>query len=395
MTDPLFHVFIERARSTAPGAAAELARAIAARYGIPAAELEKRFAMGRFRVKGNVDRATADSYLADLASLGAVCTIVAANAAAPPVAAVPPAPVVAPPVMTLPAQPRVPAPAPTARAMEDSLGALSGEHPLTLSTLDGASEDEARSSRKIAIAPRESAQAASREPSREAPLPASFGPPSESSDPGRDAARSSSRSIAEPIEFTEGAAFDPFAPPELQSEAPELTLAVERKPRVSNAPPPPEPEVAPDAAGRGGKAGTLAPEPRGSMSASVPLPAAPAPRATGAPAGLHPALRDPGSRYVIGVVLAVALGAVPALLVASAREHGAFTRLDAELERTQDQADTPDEWDRLDRTRASILSRKQDERQNIVITSLLLWAVISGGLAWLWFRGIDWDRRTR
>jgi hypothetical protein len=129
VTDPLFHVFIERARSTAPGAAAELARAIAARYGIPAAELEKRFAMGRFRVKGNVDRATADSYLADLASLGAVCTIVAANAAAPPVARGDPrAGRRAAGDDPAGAASRAGAGAARGAAMEDSLGALTGEH---------------------------------------------------------------------------------------------------------------------------------------------------------------------------------------------------------------------------------------------------------------------------
>lgn len=383
MTDPLFHVFIERARSTAPGAAAELARAIAARYGIPAAELEKRFAMGRFRVKGNVDRATADSYAADLASLGAVCTITAAAAVAAPAPAAAP-----PPVMTLPAQHRVPAPPPP-RVIEDSLGALSGEQPLTLSTLDGASEDEARSSRKISVAPREAAHAAS----RDAALPASFGPPSEPSDPGRDPGRASSRKIAAPIDFVDSASFDPFAPPELQSESAELTLAVERKPRVSSAPPA-EPEVAPTAAPRAGKAATLAPEPRASRSASVPVMAT-AVRAPAPSSSARTGLADAGTRFVVGVALAVALGAAPALLIASAREHSAFTKLDAELEKVQAEADTPDEWVRLDRTRASVQSRKHDERQSIVITALLMWAVISGGLAWVWFRAIDWERRSR
>lgn len=388
MTVPLFHVFIERARSTAPGAAAELARAIAARYGIPAAELEKRFAMGRFRVKGNVDRATADSYVADLASLGAVCTIVAANASATPSAGV----ATPPPVMTLPAQHRVPAPPPRAPAppsappsFADPLGALSGEMPLTLSTLDGASEDEARSSRKIALP----AQAA-----RDAALPASFGPPSDGSDPGRDPGRGSSRKIATPapVEIVDSATFDPFAPPEMQSESQELSLAVERKPRVSH-PPPTEPEPTMAEPPRAGRAATLPPEPRASRSASVPV-AASAARAPASAAGPR-GLRHEGTRFIAGVVLAVVLGAVPALLIGAARESSAFATLREGLSRTQDEADTPEEWERLDRTRASVLGRMKDERQSIVITSLLMWAVISGGVAWLWFRAIDWERRLR
>ena len=51
-------MFIERARSAAPGAAAQLAQGIAARYGIPAAEVERRLAIGRFRVKGNNKNST-------------------------------------------------------------------------------------------------------------------------------------------------------------------------------------------------------------------------------------------------------------------------------------------------------------------------------------------------
>ena len=45
--------------------------------------------------------------------------------------------------------------------------------------------------------------------------------------------------------------------------------------------------------------------------------------------------------------------------------------------------------------RASFLARKRDERQTIAITSVLMWAAASGGLAFVWFRKIDWDRVTR
>ena len=75
MADRLFNVVIEQPRSPAPGAAAALAAAISARYGIPAGDLERRIARGRFRVKSKVDRATADTYAADLTRLGAVCII--------------------------------------------------------------------------------------------------------------------------------------------------------------------------------------------------------------------------------------------------------------------------------------------------------------------------------
>ena len=54
-----------------------------------------------------------------------------------------------------------------------------------------------------------------------------------------------------------------------------------------------------------------------------------------------------------------------------------------------------DEWDGLERVRASFVERKRDERQTIAITSVLMWAALSGGLAFVWFRKIDWDRVTR
>ncbi len=408
VSEPLFHVFIERARATTPTAGRDLAQAIAARYGIPAEDLEKRFAMGRFRVKGNVDRATADSYAADLASLGAVCTVVAAGAT--------PAPVPTAQAMTLPggqrvatpppaAPPRVapkPAPPPAAPAMPvQDLGALTGEMPLTLSTLDGASEDDARASRKIPLSASFGPPADTdpgRQSSKNIALPASFGPPADV-----EPARQSSKNIALPASFgpppddepaharsasrkvaaAEPALFDPFAPPEMQSEEQELVLAVERKPKKSAAPPPEE--LAAPAAG--------APV----VPAAPAVAAVAAPRGPAAPRGSALGfLRDEGTRFVVGVVLVTLLGAIPALLIGSSRVHGAFARLDGELDQRQEKArKSRDEWDGLERVRASFVERKRDERQTIAITSVLMWAALSGGLAFVWFRKIDWDRVTR
>ncbi|MBZ0233407.1 MAG: hypothetical protein K8M05_13855, partial [Deltaproteobacteria bacterium] len=87
-SEGLFNVYIERAQSPAPDAAARLAQAIAAHYGIDATAIEQRLGVGRFRVKGNVDRATADSFAADLTRLGAIVKVERAEEATPP----PPAP---------------------------------------------------------------------------------------------------------------------------------------------------------------------------------------------------------------------------------------------------------------------------------------------------------------
>ena len=362
MTTARFNVFIDGARAAGPGAKTQLARAIAARYGIAAADLEQRFAQGRFRVKGNVDRATADSYVADLSSLGAVCSIEAVDAPAPP------APVAA--AVTLPGAQRLPAP-----RSADDFAALSGESPLTLSTLDGASEDEARSSRRIPLAASfgPPAEDSGRGSSQKLALPASFGPPAEVSDVAAAADDG-------PIEV-----FDPFAPPELQSQEPELALAVERKPRISSPAPAAAPAVERDPRG-----------PTAPAIASATLAPAPSEGARAAPArGGLGLLRDDVVRYVAGVVLAVALAAIPALLFGASRQRAAFADLDAQLDKRQAAVVTREDWEGLDRIRASVLDRKRDERQTIVVTTLLLWAALAGGLAWVWFRKVDWDRLTR
>ena len=122
-----------------------------------------------------------------------------------------------------------------------------------------------------------------------------------------------------------------------------------------------------------------------------------APRAPAAPRGSALGfLRDEGARFVVGVVLVTLLGAIPALLIGSARVRSAFARLDNDLEQRQEKArKNRDDWEQLDRVRASFLARKRDERQTIAITSVLMWAAASGGLAFVWFRKIDWDRVTR
>ena len=380
----LFNVFIERPRSTAVGAVAALARAIGERYGIPIADLEARLAAGRFRVKGNVDRATADSYAHDLARLGAICTIVSVDAA----------PATSVPAVTLPRVERTPAPAPASTRpsqpswpppdldVAQELGALSGEHPLTLSTLDGATEDEARASRKLKLpatfAPPESAASAS----RKVPLPASFGPPPDDDDDSADVNLDDSSPAVE--------VFDPFAPPEAQADAPELMLATDTKPRTSkpiSTTPPPVATAAPLPPPIASTQGRTMHEAPPTIAPIAPPAAAPS-----SGPGWKGALRDDGVRLIVGVVLAVALGALPALLIGASRERAAFAEIDGQLDKRQSEIRTVEAWEGLDRVRATFRERKEAERQTIAITSLLIWAAIGGGFAWLWFRVIDWRR---
>src|SRR3954471_4603068 len=67
----LFHVYVE-APDRSPDSIAQLALTIGKKYGVPVAELEKRLTAGRFRVKANVDRQTADAYAKALGESGAI-----------------------------------------------------------------------------------------------------------------------------------------------------------------------------------------------------------------------------------------------------------------------------------------------------------------------------------
>ncbi|HEX3760264.1 MAG TPA: hypothetical protein VHW23_16220, partial [Kofleriaceae bacterium] len=78
----MFDVYVDGATGTLRDSVRELASAMGARYGLPAAELESRLTRGRFRVKAGVDRATAEAYLRDLSAIGARVRIEPAGAPA-------------------------------------------------------------------------------------------------------------------------------------------------------------------------------------------------------------------------------------------------------------------------------------------------------------------------
>lgn len=464
-SEGLFNVYIERARSEAPGAAAELAQAMAAHYGIDAAAIEQRLGVGRFRVKGNVDRATADSFAADLTKLGAVVKVERAEEATPPPPAAPAAagkpakrnrtpptgvkipspmslqqPRVAAPVKAVgtpaptpavkPAPPAAapkPTPKPFAAASEPpprpsqpqftsglaaaaaakqsddggGLGALGGDIPLTLSTLDGADDNELSASRNVglpasfgpspAAAPRTFASASSPqisgddvdvsmdddEPAHDdmaAALPASIGPAAGPRDLG--ALPASIGPAAAPRDL--GGTNDMFAPPDAHEEIP-LALDVEPVRKKPAAAPPPVMAAEPPA----GAPAAAAPARISAKQPVVRAPGEPAWKVYG---------RDERVRFVAGVVVAAAIGCIPAMVTASVRKRSAFSELDSQLQRQQTQVLTRADWDGLDRVRASFVERKKAEQQSIALTSLLLWAAVSGGVAFLWFRKIDWDR---
>jgi hypothetical protein len=400
MMAEMFHVFVEGAADGAAEGAKRLADAIAAHYGLPAASLLERIQAGRFRVKGNVDRATAETYVRDLERLGARCTIEPADAAnsrptplpgfsaqrpATPPAGLPVAKPATPPA-GLPAAKSALADAPPSRPSAPPSALAGYARPATPPPVAGAYQsglaaaftpDAASSSGGLGALEREDATFSlasvdgggddesliEKSPEPAFGVPASIGPAT---------AKASEPKQARPKDVP----VDMFAPPDAESADLKVDIAADEQEftRKKVATPP---------------AGTPAAPAPPLQRKSQPAIAAQAPVTVKA-SKLGP-LADERVRTIAGVVLAIVIGFVPAHLIASSREKSAFHDIDAQLVSMQAQADTPDAWAQLDQTRATFLERKKDERRSIAIMALAIWAVVGGGIAYGWFRRIPWD----
>jgi hypothetical protein len=125
-----------------------------------------------------------------------------------------------------------------------------------------------------------------------------------------------------------------------------------------------------------------------SMAAAADAPARPARPAF----DLRKTLADAKVRFAAGVLAAVLIGFLPAMIVGSIRMGSAFAAIDQKLDAQQAQITTVEEYEALDRTRALALERKYAERKDIAITAFLIWAVVGGAVAYTWFRRVPWDR---
>ncbi len=449
----LFHVYVE-APDRSPEAIEQLADTIGTKYGVPVAELAKRLAAGRFRVKANVDRVTAEAYAKALGDSGAVVKIEDALPTQP-------VPVVAPPTgrrqnsatmppaeaersagySMQPAKERAaaapvppetrPASSPLSPANPDRASASSspptnGDRP-GLPRPSTPAPRASMSSLPMANAPRPSSSvlpmasgsaksgpvvasglAAAYTESATTDLGAlggdSFGMMSlEGDDEPRSASDGDmfapmgepSPTVARPTTGVESAAksvkpanrapakaepLDLFAPPEAAEDA---AFKVEI--------------AADDVADRVRKLNT----PPAGVPVAAPLPVAVTPQlknklptpAAGAPITVaREAQETPRWRFAAGVVLSILLGFLPAHLIASARERSAFHRIDAQVVATQDQAATAEMYATLDDFRDAQRAIKQSEKRNIALLSMLIWGITGGGLAYVWFRRVPWDR---
>jgi hypothetical protein len=362
MMTAMFHVFVEGAKDTTPAGLHKLAEAIAARYGLKPADLLPRLQSGRFRVKANVDRATAETYVRDLDQLGARCVVEAANAQnsrptpLPFAAATPTAPT---------------RPTPPGQYSSGLAAAFSSEG----SPADAGAFDKLAAG-AMSLASVDGRDGAAPAPETFAPpegfdAPASIGPPRDKPQGKSAKPAKPSRPKDEPVDL--------FVPPEAQGAELKVELAddssFEARKRAATPPAAAPTVTAPPAR-------PSAPQLRASQPWLAVADAGAAPRAGG--------LANPRVRLVAGVVLAILLGFVPVHFIAAMRERSAFAEIDRKVDAAGREADITD--DALDARRAALLDEKYGERRTIAIMAILLWGAASAGVAFVWFKKLPWQR---
>ena len=446
----MFDVFVEGAVETTPDAVRRLADTMAVKFGLSADDFVARLVRGRVRVKAKVDRSTADAYVRELVKIGARCTVEESRptAATPPSgvrlttppgglrAATPPTGVRTPPsraellrtstppsgvaqtsrttppvgsaVQRPPTSPRAASvssgpfearartisagmptrpPAPLVAATfrtpasgvptkppptsglsaatvdpgtPTNLGALDTSSPLALSSLDG--NDAMTDSSGSFGPPLELDNGPSGEPGKLiAPKPAAGA--------NKPAAPSKDRPKDEPLDL--------FAPPDAGEEQLAVEIApdeLEYKARKQLNTPPAMPVVTP------ARDATPIPERRSSPA----LAAQPEPGRARSKLG---PLADLKIRFAAGVVAAILVGFLPATVIASIREHAAFKAIDESyVEASMDPANQNPDLD------GTFLDKKKSARREIAITSMLIWALGGGAIAYVWFRRVPWAR---
>jgi hypothetical protein len=400
-----FNVFVEGPVDETPTALPELAEAMSQRYGIPAADLVARLKRGRFRVKSNLDATAAERYRQDLASIGARVLVEnsALSPTATPVAGTPIMRATTPPPVGLAAagpqhaRPSTPPPTRTATPAHGTTVPPSNRPSTPPSALAG----YARPSTPPPIA--------SSRPSTPIPsdmisgLSAGFG----------DAAQADLGALGDGALSL--ASLDGHEAPAASNQF-ETALPPEEKPAVSFAPPKPKSPDAPrKKPGPSKPMDLFAPpdagdqdlvvdfavdekEDRAAKRASAPPEDAPAAATTRRTPVTMQAAEEPAygasapprqfsrANFVAAVVVALAVGFIPAHFVANMREKSAFAAIDNQVAAAHASADSHETYAALDGARDKLLDDKQSERTMIALTSMLLWAVLSAGVAFALLR---------
>jgi hypothetical protein len=415
-----FHVYVEGAVDASPDGVRKLAQAIAKRYGLPGADLLTRLTAGRFRVKANVDKVTAEAYVRALEEVGARVVIEEADgrASTPSMSPVnlrgstqppPRSQATTPPQ----GQPTTTAP-PANRTSTPVLGAAQRSGASSLPPANrAATPPQGTRSGATSLSPATAPSTA--KPSMQSGLAAAFGGGRAQSESGFDALGSGALSLSS----VDGADDDPLAAPAFAP--PPAPMAVTLAPDVAKVPAPGKPKTQPldlfappDAEEAEAKVELAADEiehrakkmstpPVGvpvaaaSQSQSIAsVPSTPAMRRS------NPSLQPPTipvestapdmprGRFAAGVLLSIVVGFVPAHLVASSRESTAFNAIDTQIVSTQNAVEDEDAYRALDGFRNAQLAKKKSEQRTIAWQSMLIWAAVGAACAYVYFRRIPW-----
>lgn len=424
-----FHVYVEGAVDASPDGIRKLAQAIAQRYGLPAADLLTRLGAGRFRVKANVDKVTAEAYLRALEEVGARATIEpaleraksdvsgrASSASTAPMnlrgSTTPPprAQPSTPPATQSSARPGGSSLPPANRTSTPALGAPqrggASLPPSNSPQRGGASLPPANASRPaqpplqsgLAAAFTTRAQSESgfdalgsgalslssvdgAEEDTAAPTGGGFAPPPEpmavalAPEPPRTMTPATGKPVSQPLDL--------FAPPDAEEAEAKVELAadeIEHRAKKMSTPPVGVPVSTPQ---------------QSQPLASVPNTPAmrrsnPSIQPPSIPASSALAAEMPRGRFAAGVLLSILVGFVPAHLVAASRETTAFNAIDAQIKATQAAVEDEDAYRALDGFRDAQLSKKKSERRTIAWQSMLIWGLVGAGVAYVYFRRIPW-----
>ena len=90
--------------------------------------------------------------------------------------------------------------------------------------------------------------------------------------------------------------------------------------------------------------------------------------------------------FVLGIVIALAVGFVPAHFIANMREKSAFAEIDRQVAAMDAAADSQETYAALDAARDKMLDEKQSARTMIALTSMGIWAIVAVGVAFAFFR---------
>lgn len=360
-----FHVFIEGSRDPSPTGKDRLARALGAKYGLSAPVVSQRLDQGSFCAWASVDAQTAQRLSQELDRIGAICTI--REDGGPPAAASsatrasPPPPV---PKRPEPPSPHSLLPQTPAGRSDDSalagaggadisldLGALStptgaDSASWSLSSLDGETDDA-----PTAVGP-----------TRVDPMPAA--------QPGDDS-----------VTDQRAAPVDPFAPPDMDAE-PDLDLSETVRPSGTIA------QQAPQATSPGAGAAPAVSSYR-EVAATGPSSLHTAPLLSRIRHSIEESARY---RFAAGVIVAALIGLIPAQAFAWLKGSSAYDQIRTDLEGEYAAAETPTQWSTLTIARDEARGLVASKQQRIAVGGVLIWLLVAGAVAFVWFRVIDWDR---